>query len=171
MVDSSVTATLALFHIFSAIGWLGAALFFTTVVGPVLPRLSPPARSELILKMFHRQATYIEIFSGLTVVFGVGLALARSDGDLSIFLPTSSWGLRITAGATIALIAFVIAFAIVIPGVKNLIKMVEQMQQNPQQPPPAEFFGVQKRIRYGAMAVLILLIIVLVFMVGAVRYY
>jgi len=51
MVDQIVVGTLTWFHIFSVIGWSGAALTFLVTIKPSLAKFSPQASSEFSLKV------------------------------------------------------------------------------------------------------------------------
>jgi hypothetical protein len=168
LVAPLIDATLAWFHVFLAVGWLGAAMFFGMVVGPLLPKLSPHTRGELLLNLLPRMVRYITAFSTLTLLMGAALALGIVGGRLELLSPTNAWGLRITIGVTLSFIAFGIALGVVVPAAKRIVKVIESLQQNPQQP-PAKLIDLQKRMRAGAGIVMILLIIVLVFMVAAAR--
>jgi len=114
-------------------------------------------------------ARFIQIASTLAIVFGVLLALSISNGDLSFFFSsTNSLGLRITIGAILALIVYVMVFALLTPTVKKLGTLTRQMQANPQQPPPAELQALQKKIRISGPTGVLLLSLAMAFMVAAV---
>ena len=61
-------------HIFSAIGWMGAAMVFGMVVAPLLPSFNPATRGEVVVKLFPKYTRYSEIFALMTVIFGAVLA-------------------------------------------------------------------------------------------------
>ncbi len=62
---------LAWLHIISVIGWMGFAMFFGMVMGPVFPQLSNESRKDLIIKLFPRLIRYAIIFSTLSLIFGI----------------------------------------------------------------------------------------------------
>jgi uncharacterized membrane protein len=167
MVSDILGAALNWLHVFSAIGWLGASLTFGMVLGPILPGLTAGSRGELLLKLLPRFKRYIMIFGASTVVFGAAFAFALADGDMSAFSPANPWGLRIDIGAIIALGTLALAFFFVIPAMSKVVKLVTEMKASPGSTPSPLIPGLMKRIRIGATAGMLLLILVLVFMVAA----
>lgn len=127
---SLVVAALLWLHIFSAIGWMGAAMVFGMVLGPLLPAFNPATRGEVIVKLFPKYVRYIEAFSGMTVLFGFATAMAFSGGDLSKFSPTTTWGLFISTGATLALVTLALAMGVIIPSVKKLVLLTQDAMKN-----------------------------------------
>lgn len=163
---SLVIAVLTWLHIFSAMGWMGAAMVFGMVLGPLLPTFNPATRGELVVKLFPRYVRYAEGFSVMTVIFGFALAMGISGGDFSMFSPTTTWGLFITSGATLAIIALVIAFAVIAPTVQKLVRLTEDAMKNPG-PPPPELHKTSARLKSSATVALVVLTLVLVCMVAA----
>ncbi|MBI4257464.1 MAG: hypothetical protein HY619_00775 [Thaumarchaeota archaeon] len=169
MADPLTDAVLAWLHIFSAIGWMGTSMFLVMVMSPILPTLSAQTRGELILKLFPRMIRFAITFATLTVVLGVILAFSKVGGNLSLLSPNNFWGLNVTIGATTALLAYIIALAIVLPSMRRVTGLVQQMQQTPQQGPPAQMATLQKRMKIGSATALALLSLSLIFMVAAAR--
>ena len=159
-------AVLMWLHVFSAIGWMGAGLVFGMVITPVMRALSPATRSEVILKLFPKYIRFVQAFIGATLVFGVILAAVMSNGNMAIFAPTNSFGLFITTGAILALVTAAVAMGVVIPSAKKVYKLTEAMVKNPG-PPPAELLKASARMGKGAVAGIILLVLVLICMVAA----
>ncbi len=163
---SYVIAVLMWFHILGAIGWLGAAMFFGMIIGPLLPGLSPATRGELLVKLVPRFGRYVAGFAIATPVFGVALVFAIAGGNFSILSPSTSFGLFLSAGAAVTIITMVLALAVVLPTANKIVGITKSMQQNPG-PPPTALPGLQKRLRISATTVMVLLLIVLAFMVAA----
>ncbi len=163
---SYVIAVLTWFHILGAIGWLGAAMFFGMIIGPLLPGLSPATRGELLVKLVPRFTRYVAGFAIATSVFGVALVFAIAGGNLSILSPSNSFGLFVSAGAAVTIVAMILAFVVVLPTANKIVGITKNMQQNPG-PPPPELPSFQKRLRISATTVVVLLLIVLAFMVAA----
>jgi uncharacterized membrane protein len=153
-------------HIVGAIGWLGSAMFFGMVLGPALPTLSPATRGEFIVKVFPKYIRFVEIFAIITPVFGVALALSMSNGDLGVFAPTTQFGLFISAGAAMALVALVLALAVVTPAARKVLELTEQIMKSPGSP-SSNLLGANKRLRGGAAVGLVLLMAILACMVAA----
>jgi len=51
----------------------------------------------------------------MTVISGLALVLDIGNGDWSVFSPATSFGLYIWTGSALALIVFVLAFAVIVP--------------------------------------------------------
>lgn len=174
MVDQPIVGVITWFHIVSVIGWSGAALTFLVAIGPSLKKLSPQANSEIALKMFPIYVRTIQIFTVLTLIFGPLLAftmnaLNEASGPNAFDL-VSPWSRLITAGASVGIFTFFLVFLVFTPTASGLGRLILQMQQNPQQPPPTEFGKLQKRIAIlGPLAVTILLLAE-VFMVAAAQF-
>ncbi len=173
MADSIITGILTWFHIISVIGWSGAALTFLVAVGPSLKKLSPQANGEIVLKMFPRYVRTIQVFTVLTLIFGPLLAFtmnAVNDGGPNAFDLVSPWSILITAGASVGIATFFLVFFAFTPTVKGLEAAILQMQQNPQQPPPAKFVSLQKRAAILGPLAVALLLSAEVFMVAAAQF-
>ena len=71
-----IIATLAGFHIFFGVGWLGSDLLVGFVLGPYATKLSPAAQSEFLNGVAPKILGFLEIVGGLTLLFGPLLLLA-----------------------------------------------------------------------------------------------
>jgi uncharacterized membrane protein len=169
MPTSEINVVLAWLHILFAIGWMGSALFFTIVVGPLLPKLSPPARTEVAIKLIPKFSRTVSIFASLAALFGIALAFGHVGSNLSVFSPNNFWGLAISLGASLTFVAFILAMGVVAPASKKFVKLLEEFQRNPQGGPPAEIPKLQKRISTAGLLILILLFVILALMVAASR--
>jgi len=174
MLDQVIVGALTWFHVVSVIGWTGAALTFLVAIGPSLKRLSPQANSEIALKMFPRYVRTIQIFTVLTLIFGPLLAFTMNAtnevGGPNVFDLISPWSRFVTAGASVGIITFFLVFFVFTPTAKGLGRIILQMQQNPQQPPPAEFGSLQKRVAILGPLAVTLLLLAEVFMVAAAQF-
>jgi hypothetical protein len=141
---------------------------FLSVIQPSLKKLSPQTSGELAVKMFPRLLRYVQVFTVLTVVFGPILTAAISwDGAPHAFDLVSPWSIFVTTGASFGIAGFLLVFLLMTPSIKKTVRLVLQMQQNPEQPPPAEFGALQKRLRFGTPIAVILLLSAEIFMVAA----
>ncbi len=174
MVDSIYTGILTWFHIVSVIGWSGAAITFLIAIGPSLKRISPQANGEIVLKLFPRYVRTVQIFTVLTVIFGPLLAFTMNAtnevGGPNVFDLISPWSRLITAGASLGLFTFFVVFLAFTPTAKGLGQLVQQMQQNPQQPLPKRFVILQKRAAILGPLAVTLLLTAEVFMVAAAQF-
>ncbi len=174
MVDSIYTGILTWFHIVSVIGWSGAAITFLVAIGPSLKRISPQANGEIVLKLFPRYVRTVQIFTVLTVIFGPLLAFTvnatNEVGGPNVFDLISPWSRLITTGASIGIFTFFVVFLAFTPTAKGLGQLVQQMQQNPQQPLPKRFVILQKRAAILGPLAVTLLLTAEVFMVAAAQF-
>jgi len=162
-----ITPLLLWFHIFAAVGWLGAAMVFGMLIGPTIGTLTPGARAEVVLKLFPKYVRYAKAFGLITVIFGLALVLDIGNGDMSVFSPSTSFGLYITTGAVLALVAVVMAFAVISPSANRVCRLTEEMVKN-SSPPSPELSKAATRLRVSSLVGLAVLVLVLVFMVAGV---
>jgi len=170
MVDQIVVGILTWFHIFSVIGWTGAALTFLITVKPSLARFSSQASGEFIVKVMPRFTRSVQILSALTLIFGPLLAFTMNDGPPNQFNLISPWSICIVIGASIGVSAFLLVFLLMTPTAGKLVRIIRQMQQNPQQSPPAELQHLQKRLAIIPSLAVTLLLSTEVFMVAAAQF-
>jgi uncharacterized membrane protein len=170
MVNTIIIGILTWFHIVSVIGWSGAALTFLVSIRPTVAKFTPQASGEFILKTFPRFVRSVQVFTVFTLVFGPLLAYAMSDGPPNIFNLRSPWSIFVTIGASIGIATFLVVFFLLTPTSKKLGNIVRQMQQNPQQPPPAELKALQKRLSLIPPLGVTLLLLAEVMMVAAAQF-
>ena len=170
MVNQVIVGILTWSHVISVVGWFGAVLTFLISIRPSLAKLSPQANAEFVLKVFPRFVRSIQVFTVLTIVFGPSLAYAMSDGPPNVFDLVSPWSIFVTLGASLGITMFLVVFFIFTPTAKKLVRLIQQMQQNPGQPPPAELPKVQKRMSMLPPIGATLLLLAEVFMVAAAQF-
>jgi hypothetical protein len=73
-------------------------------------------------------------------------------------------------GASIGITALLVVFLILTPTAGKLVHIIRQIQQNPQQPPPAELKLLQKRLAIIPPLAVTLLLSTEVFMVAAAQF-
>jgi len=110
------------------------------------------------------------VFTVLTVTFGPLLAYTMADGPPNTFDLVSPWSIFITLGAALGITMFFVVFLLFTPITNKLIRLVQQMHQNPQQPPPAELNKVQKQLSALPPIAATLLLMAEVFMVAAAQF-
>jgi len=110
-----VTEVLLWLHIVAAIGWVGAAMVFGMIIGPSMPTFTPTTRSEFVLKVLPKYVSYVEVFILATPLIGIALALSISNGSFSVFSPSTRFGMVISVGVGLVVVAWVIAFGAVTP--------------------------------------------------------
>ncbi len=100
-----LTPIIAFLHILFALMWFGGGVIFGALLTPVLRSLSQPAQRELMLKLYPNVVRYFRIVALLTLIFGVGLATAVTNGSpLSLLNLNSAFGLRISVASILVLI-------------------------------------------------------------------
>jgi len=169
VVGSLINAALAWMHIVSAIVWMGSIVFFTMVLAPVMRNLSPQARAELSIKMTPKFANFVRLFAILTIVFGLSLVLSLTKGDLAALAPTTIWGIGISGGMTLTIIAIVLGFGISIPTSQKIVRLTQEMQSNPQSNAMAQIPRLQKRMAMMSITILALQFCIVALMVIAAR--
>ncbi len=153
-----VITVLAYLHIVSAIGWLGGAILFVSVLAPGLRSLSPTASMEFLSKVGPRATTFFIGTSTATVVFGLGLLYA----DLSVL------SAGISVGLTLGLIAYLDAILVAVPGFRKADRLAKEKLASVQAGPPSlELMKALRRGGIGVTTVVMLLIVTLMFMVAS----
>jgi uncharacterized membrane protein len=170
MVDTVIVGIFTWFHVFSVIGWTGAALTFLVSVKPSLAKFSPQASSEFLLKVLPRFVKSVQIFSALTLIFGPSLAFTMAGGPPNAFDLKSPWSICVVIGASIGITAFLVVYLVLTPTAKKLTNIIMKIKQNPQQPPPAELPSLQKRLAIIPPLAVSLLLATEVFMVAAAQF-
>ncbi len=141
---------------------------FAFVVGPALAKLSPPSSGEFLVKVAPRVARFFQIMAGSTILFGVLLLYSLDpNGGFRILSLSSSFGLNLTIGLSIGLIAFLISDFVAVPPLLKAVRIIREMQASGQHEPPAEFPKTLRRATITANLTVLLLILTSVFMVAA----
>lgn len=151
-------------------GWVGAAIFFDIVLSPLVDLLTTQTRREYILRTMPKVTYFFTAFSLLTLLTGVVLTIADTDGDLSILYTGDPWGLRILISLIITLVIFIIAFTIITPATNKMVKILSQQPSataTPARDPPPDLLAAQRRLRIASMVELMLFFIITFFMVWA----
>ena len=161
-----LTDLLATFHVLFAISWLGGGIMFGFVVAPRVGLTSPPAAREFFLRVVPGVLRFFQVVPVLTIGFGLLLLYNMTGGDWSQLSPSTAWGFDVSLGMTFALAAAIVGEAGAAPALHRLIVIFEKLGtpggSTPDQIPPA--IG---RARFLATASLALLLVTMVFMVGA----
>lgn len=169
MVSYEVNAALAWLHILAAVGWMGTAMFMAMVLVPSMAGLQPSSRRDLLTKLLPRFTRYVTTFATLTLVAGILLAFGHAGDRLDSLSPTNPWGLSVTVGATLSLVAYVLAMGVGLRSARKIVSILQKVGPDPQQDPSTEIAALQRRMRLTATTVMILLTLSLVFMVAAGR--
>jgi len=159
------TWILAWAHVLSAVGWLGGGMLFAFVVGPALSNLSPAASGEFLLKVVPGVVRFFQIFAGLTILFG--LLLLYNMGGASLFDMSTSYGVDLSIGVTLAIVAFVESEFVASPAQLKAVRMIREMKAAGLDHPAADFPKAVRMATLTAQVTLVLLLATSAFMVGA----
>jgi len=159
MVAPIVITILAYLHIISAMGWLGGAALFVSVVGPGLRSLSLTARLEFLSKIGPGATRFFIGSSTATIVFGLALLFSFPGASSA----------TLTAGLAVGLIAYLDAILVAIPSLRKADRLAKEMLASGQAggPPSPELAKALKRGGIGVATVVVLLVITLISMVTA----
>ncbi|MCI4322119.1 MAG: hypothetical protein L3K18_02285 [Thermoplasmata archaeon] len=159
------TWILAIGHVVSAMCWLGGGIIFVFVVAPALSKLSPASSGEFLVKVVPNVVRFIQVFAGLTILFG--FLLLYNLGGTSILSGSSFYSVDLSIGITLALAAFVLAEFVSAPLQMKAVQMIRDMMASGAHQPPAAFPGTLKKASLSAMATAVLLILTSIAMIGA----
>ena len=159
-------AVLLWLHLIGAVGWLGSAVVFGMLIGPTLPSLSPASRGELVVKLFPKYVFFLQIFTLITPVFGLGLALYISHGDTSIFTPNNPFSTYIDAGAILTLVTWALTFGVATPAAGKVIKLTKEAMAG-SGPPSPDLAKASARLRISAAVGMVILFVIVACMVIA----
>lgn len=158
MVAPIIVTFLAYLHVIAAMGWLGGATLFLSVVAPGLRKLSPGASVEFLAKVGPMATRFFIGSSTATIVFGLALYFSLT------FPPGSG----IIVGIGFGLAAYLDALLVAVPGFRKADHMAQEMMKGAQSgPPPPAFRGALRRGGLGVASTVLLLAIALLFMVAA----
>jgi hypothetical protein len=141
------------FHVVGGGIWTALDLFLGFVLGPILGRLSIPARIELTTKLMPKMALIIPTL--VTMTLGAGFQLARINGMLDTSYPRHGW---VVASFIVVAVMAVIALGLLEPA--NIAVLFELRKP---QPNGAVIEKLMKRFIYtsgitGAMQIATLVI-------------
>ncbi len=140
-------------------------MVFGMIVAPGLARLSPQSRADFVLNIVPKYVRYTVAFALVTLVFGIGSVIAFANGNFSVMSMSTAFGMYISAGAVLALVAFGIGVGVAIPAANKLVKITKSMAGNAG-PPPPELMAASKRMRIGSTVSMVILVLVTIFMVA-----
>jgi hypothetical protein len=128
------------YHVVGGGLWTALDLFLGFVLGPILGRLSIPARVELTKKLLPKMALIIPTL--VTMTLGAGFQLARLNGMLDTAYPLHAW---VVASMIVVAVMAVIALGLLEPA--NIAVLFELRKP---QPDGAVIEKLMKRFIYTA---------------------
>ena len=163
-----VFLVLLLLHVGSIIAWMGGATLFVSVLTPALRRMSPTSRSEFLLSALP---SYMRFIGGSSITAAVaGLALYAYITQVATSLaPSSSGQVYIQIGAVVTLIVLLIAFGVLIPTSRKLVRLLKESQKQVAPGGDAatsvQSVGLQKRLGMAARFGVVLLALTFILMI------
>ena len=142
------------FHVVGGGLWTGIDLFFGLVLGPIIGRMSIPARMELTTRLMPKMVLIVPTL--VTMTLAAGFQLARYNGFLDSSYPRHGW---VVASMVVVGIMAVIAIGLLEPA--NLAVLFELRKANPD---GAVIEKLMKRFLYTAGIIGVLQITTLVIM-------
>jgi hypothetical protein len=128
------------FHVVGGGIWTALDLFLGLVLGPILGRLSIPARVELTKKLMPKMVLIIPTL--VTMTLAAGFQLARYNGMLDTAYPQHAW---VVASFAVVGVMAVIAIGLLEPA--NIAVLFELRKPEPN---PAVIEKLMKRFIYTA---------------------
>jgi hypothetical protein len=142
------------FHVVGGGLWTGIDLFFGLVLGPIIGRMSIPARIELTTRLMPKMVLIVPTL--VTMTLAAGFQLARYNGFLDTSYPRHGW---VVASMIVVGIMAVIAIGLLEPA--NVAVLFELRKPNPD---GAVIEKLMKRFLYTAGIIGVLQIATLVIM-------
>lgn len=135
-------------HVFSAIIWIGGAIFLALVMVPVARGMEPPAMGLIFLRKAALRFRGIAwVLLTLLVVSGAAALESRGIG-FDRFTEDGFWSTEIGTALLVKII--LVGILLVISGYHDFIlgpRLAEAMQQIPHgEQPPASLIGARKRL-------------------------
>jgi len=151
-------------HVFSAIVWIGGAIFLALVMVPVARGMEPPAMGLMFLRKAALRFRGIAwILLGLLVVSGMAALETRGLG-FDRFTEDGFWSTEI--GTALGLKIVLVGILLVMSGVHDFIlgpRLAQAMQLVPRgEQPPASIVSARKRLVMLARLNLLIAIVVAV---------
>lgn len=139
-IASNKMWALMLCHVAGGGMWTAIDLFVGLIVGPILGRLSPPARAEFSAKFMPKMVIIMPTI--VTMTLATGLQIALNLGNLNVGTDPRPW--LLTSMVVVGIMA-VIALGILEPA--NITVLFEM---NKEQPNPEIIERMMKRFVYTA---------------------
>ncbi len=152
-IASNAPWALTFFHVAGGGVWTGIDLFFGLVLGPIMGRLSVPARIELAKRLMPKMVLIVPTL--VTMTLAAGFQLARYNGFLDTGYDRHGW---VVASFVVVGVMAVIAIGLLEPA--NLAVLFEMRKPRPN---PAVIEKLMRRFIYtagitGAMQIATLII-------------
>jgi uncharacterized membrane protein len=164
LVASGYMLVFRTIHILAGIFWVGAVAMFALFISPAAAEVGPTAGPLVANLVGKRRVVRVIAASGAVTIVAGGFVYWRdwdAYGSLGHFLDTS-FGISLTAGALLAIVAFAIGVSVVLPGVEGAVRLGGRIA-SADGPPATELIErmktLQLRNRRASRTVLALLVL------------
>lgn len=143
---------LRIIHVGSAMVWFGGGIlagFFLQPTADALGKAGQPFMGHLVNR--RRMGIFFPIVAGLTILSG-GALYWRDSGGLSITWITSPTGLGFTIGAIAAIVAFVLGFILIGPGVAEQTAVQNEVARGDGEPTEGQRRRLERAARRMQLA-------------------
>jgi hypothetical protein len=131
------------FHVVGGGLWTGADLFLGFVIGPIMRRMSIPARIELTTRLMPKMLLILPTL--VTMTLASGFQLARLNGMLSTSYPRHGW---VVVSMVVVAVMATTALGLLQPA--NIAVLFELRKE---QPNPAVIAGLMRRFIYASAVI------------------
>ncbi|MDG6988826.1 MAG: hypothetical protein JRN21_05805 [Nitrososphaerota archaeon] len=157
-MDSLLIAFIAWFHILFAAIWIGSAVLFFAVLGPVVSALSPQSSSEFVTRFFPKMERFLNTVVPMLLASGAALYVAMSwDGPFVL----DWWSLAVAAGGVLGLSTYLFALVALVPAGRRLTALVQNGA------PRDGLASAQRSLGLASTVELVLMLLTLAAMVSA----
>jgi uncharacterized membrane protein len=155
---------LLIVHIGTVVLWMGGAILFVSVFGPLMSKLSGPTKAEFMKIIGPAYEKYIIRNATIAILAGVILYgyISRPGSGLA---PTDTGFPWLVAGVLLALVAYIIGLAIIRPANHKLWALTSQSPPSQSTGPAPEAQALQRRVAASSGIQALLLALALLGMV------
>src|SRR5574338_946233 len=129
MSDQSYLIILRLLHIFTGVFWAGATIYLAAFIAPAVRALGPDGGKFMQqLAKTNKLPTVMTVAATLNVLCGILLLWKLSDGFQSAWM-SSTYGIVLSAGGGIAIIAYLDGLLVTRPTVNKINQLGKSIAQ------------------------------------------
>jgi uncharacterized membrane protein len=152
-------------HIGTVVLWMGAAVLFVSVFGPLIAKLSGPTKMDFMKIIGPAYEKYLIRNATIAIVAGLILYAYISQPGSGL-APTSAGAPWLLAGILLALVAYIIGLAVIRSANHKLWSLMSQAPlAQTGSPPSPEAQALQRRVAASSGIQALLLVLALLFMV------
>lgn len=166
-MSTTLFLILRVLHVLLAAIWIGATVFMTFLVMPVL-EASGPAGGQVMMGLNRKGiTTFFAVLGGTTVVTGIYL-FWRFTGGFDPEISRSDAGMAFGIGGLAGIIAVIVGGSVVSRSAKKVVELMEQAMKLPEGSQKAALMqqagALRERMKSASSVVLVMQVIALVLM-------